>query len=100
MEKISLFFSNLLVNFLWPSQNISILNLSKPYPGFFLATSLMKLILLSFYRHIKVEETLDKLELQLTLELWYTEEAIGLTNVAAVPLQSSSSSSSIASTNG
>jgi hypothetical protein len=60
----------------------------------------MKLIFLSFYPYIKVEETLDKLELQLTLELWYTEEAIGLTNVAAVPLQSSSSSSSIASTNG
>ena len=28
----------------------------------------------------QIQETLEKLELQITLELWYTEEGIGLTN--------------------
>ena len=33
-----------------------------------------------FLFSFQIQETLEKLELQITLELWYTEEGIGLTN--------------------
>ena len=44
----------------------------------------------------QIQETLEKLELQITLELWYTEEGIGLTNGG---LHHSSSTTSASTTN-
>lgn len=53
----------------------------------------------------KVLETLEKLDIQLSLELWYTEHGIGLTNIGTSNGQSSeslvmSSSNSTASVGG
>ena len=56
----------------------------------------------------QVQETLEKLDLQLTLELWYTEEGIGLANGGvqngcngqSTPSTGSNSSNQSAVTNG
>ena len=49
-----------------------------------------------FFFFTQIQETLEKLELQITLELWYTEEGIGLTNGG---LHHSSSTTSASTTN-